>query len=506
MAADNNAQERPPGSGVSSEHARRERSVRWVYLWLLFSSIFTVPWMGWGLRQLDARFEQSMLPWTGSEPAWSPDGQSIAFISSRSGRETIHIMNADGTNPRQLLPVSPAYTTDYDPDWSPDGRQIAYSSDRTGNFEIYVANLDTGVARQLTHGLANDENPSWSPDGDLIAFWSNRTGNQDVFVMNADGSGVRNLTNHPANDYWPDWSPDGEWLAFTSDRGGNKDIYLMDRDGGGVRQLTDEADNESWPRWSPDGRWLAYTTYEHGHAEIELAAMENGTLGPLPPTWVDGHNAAWSPDGKLIAFAAPWDNGTQLCVMERDGTGIRSLSAVATDAARSSAHIPVREYVGAVAQPALLLLVLLIPLGSRLVYVRRHAQQAVALAVVRVCSTVLLVGMSRGSLLAVWVVINGGLWIFGSVWGLRQIRRGECWLMRRRGEVCGLPRPWPAERALPPAVELSGESLSLGEASTDEGRRAATVEALRTAFRTGTSQERQRAIESLQGLGEIEDF
>jgi dipeptidyl aminopeptidase/acylaminoacyl peptidase len=506
MTAQTNGEAGAASTVPSSGQARKERSVRWVYLWLLFSSLLTVPWMAWNLRQLDAHSEQAMQPWTGSEPAWSPDGESIAFVSSRSGLETIYFMNADGTDPRQLLPRSTEFATDYDPDWSPDGRQIAYSSNRSGNFEIYVMDLDTGTSRRLTQDQSNDENPSWSADGHHIAFWSNRTGNEDVFVMNADGSGLRNLTNHLANDNWPDWSPDGEWLTFTTDRDGSEDIYLMDRDGGSVRRLTRGEYDEVWPRWSPDGRLLMYTTYLHGHAEIALLATENGAPMPSPPTSLFGREAAWSPDGESIVFVAPWDNKKTLFVMERDGTGIRNVSAVATDAERSAAASHLLEYVAGVARPALLLLVLLFPLRSRYVYVRRHALQAVLLAGVRVSTTVLLVGLTRGSLIGLWVVVNGGLWIFGTVSGLGQIKRGDCWLMRRKGEVSELPRPWAAPKVAEPAPVAPGPALPAEALPAGQDERAAMVEELHAAFRMGSPEERKRAIEALKALGEIEDF
>ena len=193
--------------------------------------------------------------------------------------------------------------------------------------------------------------------------------------------------------------------------------------------------------------------------------------------------------------------------MESDGSGQVILTARLRPDPLPSLSVPTIEYVAAAALPGLLLLVLLIPLGSRLVYVRRHAQQAVFFAGLRVVSTVLIVGLSRGELIVLWVIVNGGLWLFGGVWGLRQVRRGECWLMRLRGEVSDLPRSWATKQEVrAPVVSESVVAPALGEPNTEEEDRAATIESLRQMLRTGSPQERQWAIESLQALGEIEEF
>jgi len=479
-----------------SARARRERSVLWVYLWLLVASLFMVPWMSLGINRLETLYQQATRPWTGSEPAWSPDGQSIAFVSTRWGGETIYIMNADGTHPRRLLPPSSSYAIDYDPDWAPDGHQIAYSSNRTGNFEIYVADLATGAARQLTNNAAHDENPSWSPDSRNLAFWSDRAGNEDIYVMDANGGSVHRLTTDPANDTWPDWSPDGNYLAFNSNRSGNDDLYVMDREGGDVRRLTyDEAD-EVWPRWSPDGKALVFESAARGDLWISILRLEEGSVRMAH----EGVSPAWSPVGDRIAYAT----GSMVAVMAPDGSGVVSLTARTTEEMLSTPPISVGVYAATVALPGVLLLALLIPLGSRLVYVRRHAQQAVFFAVLRVVSTVLIVGLSRGQLIALWVIVNGGLWLFGGVWGLRQVRRGDCWLMRVRGEVSDLPRAWATRPMVTAPVTLASQASS--DAITEEEGREATIERLRQMLRAGSAQERKWAIESLEALGEIEEF
>src|ERR671934_2413102 len=89
------------------------------------------------------------------------------------------------------------------------------------NDDIYVMNADGTNVRQLTHKAGPEFDPMWSPDGQRIVYRdSSRGPNQDdeIYVMNADGSGQTNLTNNPANDWGPVWSPDGAMIAFNSSR------------------------------------------------------------------------------------------------------------------------------------------------------------------------------------------------------------------------------------------------------------------------------------------------
>ena len=136
-------------------------------------------------------------------PSFSPDGTKIVFASNRDsdpqvfgqeGPDEIYVMNADGSNPTRLT-NNPARDTE--PAFSPDGTKIAFVSRRDNNYEIYVMNTDGSGQTNLTNDSADDVNPTWSPDGTEIAFLSNRDGSVQVYVMNVDGSGQTRLTNNP---------------------------------------------------------------------------------------------------------------------------------------------------------------------------------------------------------------------------------------------------------------------------------------------------------------------
>jgi len=161
---------------------------------------------------------QAVLLRTGDEryPSYSPDGTQIAFrgdvdLAEPSGDEEIYVMNADGTNVRQLTS-----NADFDsaPSWSPDGRRILFERAPAGTFtpgveaqekDVYVMRADGSHVRRLTDSPGLDEGPEFSPDGTKIAFSSARDGQQEIYVMDADGSDPRRLTDNPARDESPDW-------------------------------------------------------------------------------------------------------------------------------------------------------------------------------------------------------------------------------------------------------------------------------------------------------------
>ncbi len=185
---------------------------------------------------------------TDEYPAWSPDGERIAFSSDRTGDPEIFVMDPNGDNVVQLT-NSPG--EDWQPSWSPDGERIVFASPRTGNWEIYVMDADGGNVIQLTDRLGIDWTPEWSPDGTRIAFTSKAkaaevvvdeetgevlqtvpgAGTWDVYVMDPNGENVIQLTDHPASDFEPTWSPDSKYLAFASDRTGPVGVYVMNADG-----------------------------------------------------------------------------------------------------------------------------------------------------------------------------------------------------------------------------------------------------------------------------------
>ena len=197
-------------------------------------------------------------------PAWSPDGKRIAFVSMRDRHVIdfaptyeIYVMDTDGGNPQNLTNDR---NDDRQPAWSPDGKRIVFVSERAGHFrgevgitsEIYVMDTDGGNQQRLTENRRSDLQPSWSPNGERIAFASDRRGdfeNFEIYVMDTDGGNQQKLTNNRGYDWSPSWSPDSRRIAFSSDRDGRTDIYVMDADGGNLQNLTNNRDADVSPAW-----------------------------------------------------------------------------------------------------------------------------------------------------------------------------------------------------------------------------------------------------------------
>jgi eukaryotic-like serine/threonine-protein kinase len=162
------------------------------------------------------------MPEGACQPAWSPDGKKMVFISPCKGMDDIYygaslyLISADGSD---LALIGSVPGGDFDPAWSPDGRLIAFTSLRTGQMEIFVMNVDDPKSiTQITKGAKSVEarQPAWSPDGLQIAYVVKRLGVYQLWLMNADGTAQKQIVRSGVTffDYLPAWSPDGQLILF----------------------------------------------------------------------------------------------------------------------------------------------------------------------------------------------------------------------------------------------------------------------------------------------------
>jgi len=206
-----------------------------------------------------------------------------------------------GTNP--TVSSAPLVTGASDPAWSPNGNKLAY----TQGGSVKVLTISGGAVQTLNPGTA----PAWSPDGTLIAYESSG----DIYVIASSGGTGRNISNSgTAADDDPAWSPDGDSIAFTRTPAAstNGDIYTMNAPsdpatggGGNQVQLTTATSNETQSSYEPGGSRIAYASDRIALAQRQIYTISpsGGTEARLTSSSSDDHAPTYSPDGDLVAFA-----------------------------------------------------------------------------------------------------------------------------------------------------------------------------------------------------------
>jgi Tol biopolymer transport system component/DNA-binding winged helix-turn-helix (wHTH) protein len=161
-------------------------------------------------------------------PAVSREGDRLAYVLSR---RTVNLRELE-LGPVGLVhsagaPIAPSTRWQSDPAFSPDGRRIAFLSDRSGSQEIWITDTETQAPTQLTHfGGPPTGSPSWSPDGQQIAFDSEQGGTA-IFVIPANGGVPRRITAKRGDNCVPSWSRDGRHVYFASSRSGQFEIWMV---------------------------------------------------------------------------------------------------------------------------------------------------------------------------------------------------------------------------------------------------------------------------------------
>jgi TolB protein len=262
-------------------------------------------------------------------PAWSPDGTSIVFESTRAGPDPdIYLMNSDGTN---VVALTDNDVTDGTPVFTPDGRFVVYASEQEGNPDVFRMKTDGSEKVNLTRHPGTDGHPRVSPDGRLIYFNSNRSSdpatfsrgtmdrdhNHEIYTMTLDGGDVRRVTDLPDWDTYPAVSPDGRQLLWRriaptggkSASGRNSEVFWMDLRTGEQKNLTMNQAYDGWPAWSPDGKRIAFAS-NRANAEFEafdIYVAEADGSNPVRVSFGDGieGRGSWtkpsfSADGKRI--------------------------------------------------------------------------------------------------------------------------------------------------------------------------------------------------------------
>jgi Tol biopolymer transport system component len=237
------------------------------------------------------------------------DRGQIAFLSRRSGRVEMHLLDVGEGRVRQL-------TTNAEREdemaFSRDGGALVYIANMGGSdFELCLLTLATGRFEQLTNNTVDEWGPCLSPDGRQIAYFATvgSGGTDELFIRSLDGREERRLTQNAVMDVLPVYTADGRALLFNSTRGGNYDLYRMEVQGGTVTRLTSGPEDEWYHAVSQDGRTIAFTAGNH----LELMGSDGtGRRTLTTPSGYEDARPSFSPDGAQLAFASNRDGNWEI--------------------------------------------------------------------------------------------------------------------------------------------------------------------------------------------------
>lgn len=243
------------------------------------------------------------------EPAFSPDGRSIAFCSSRTGDVEIWISDSEGHSPLQLTSLNGPMLGS--PSWSPDGRSIAFDSTKEGNSNIYIVSAAGGPIRRLTAGAANDVHPTWSRDGKWIYFGSNRSGDWQVWKVSVQSGATFQVTKRGGRDALE--SADGKSIYCAKlFRPG---IWRVPVEGGEETKVLDQG---RMFRWTLTNQGILLAEGSLGTI-IKFYAFDNRRLTTIREFPKDVHVVdcpVVSPDGRWILYTQIDPSGSDLMLVE----------------------------------------------------------------------------------------------------------------------------------------------------------------------------------------------
>ena len=286
------------------------------------------------LVRVNSSSPRTQLPpgWNASSPRWSPDSNSIAFLSSHDEQDGLWIVKLDKPEPRFIAPItSTNFFITYAGEslsWSPDSRRIAYISakaetqatddprvidriqykSRTSfsdnrRTHVWLVDVERPTPQQLTSGLFYDHAVSFSPRGDEIMFLSNHepdpdaNNNSDIFAVDLNGQ-TRQITLSKGCEYNPVWSPDGKSIAYAATSrdittidsvAEDSHLYVIPAAGGPGKELAPEQDRRvRSPSWSPDGRSIMYLANDRGYTTIFRTGVDGGKVSRFSLFVLDG--------------------------------------------------------------------------------------------------------------------------------------------------------------------------------------------------------------------------
>jgi Tol biopolymer transport system component len=236
-----------------------------------------------------------------ADPALSPDGRSVAFVSERDGHYNIYVGLVGGGN---LVQITNDPNLESRPTWSPDGATLAYARlNHSGLWDIWEVPALGGTPRRI---ILNAKDPAWSPDGHSLAY--ENVADRALWLSGINGEGAHQITAVPRASYRdtdPRFSPDGRQLAFvTHTTGPYGKLGVLDVASRRVQQLlTHDHALALSPAWSPDGQVIYFASSRGGTMNIWRIAASGGEPEQVTSGQGDDAQLDVSSDGKRIVFS-----------------------------------------------------------------------------------------------------------------------------------------------------------------------------------------------------------
>ena len=244
-----------------------------------------------------------------SEPVFSPDSKSVAFIRQSSlVSADIYIAPITGGEPRRLTFENTPVTR---VTWTADGREIIFSATNNRfahNGSLWRIPASGGATERITVVGYDAMYPHISRRGNRLAYVQG-SGDYNIYKIEVFGTTVSSnpstkLIASTRNDVSPQFSPDGRRIVFASDRSGSPEIWMCDSDGSNLIQVTSLNKAAGTPRWSPDGQQIAFDFFEERRGHIYVTSTAGGQPRPITTGDFDDIVPSWSRNGQWIYFAS----------------------------------------------------------------------------------------------------------------------------------------------------------------------------------------------------------